>query len=302
MTRLLITGATGFIGVPAVEAACARFEVHATARANHAPLPAGVRFHRCDLLNATAAARLIADVRPTHLLHLAWIATPGVYWTSPENHRWVAASRALLRAFVRHGGQRAVVAGSCAEYDWTGAGVCSEFGTPTRPHTTYGRCKLEFGHWAETFGRARGIGVARARLFFLYGPREYPARLVPSVANALFTGRPAACSAGTQERDFLHVEDVADALVALTASELVGPVNIGSGEPVAVREVVGRVARECGRPELVRLGERETPANEPPLLVADVTRLRDELGWRPRFDLATGLRETVGWWRANRAA
>ncbi|MDY3554634.1 NAD(P)-dependent oxidoreductase [Gemmata sp. JC717] len=302
MNRLLITGATGFIGAPAVRAARGHFEVHATARAPRAPVPEGVRFHRCDILNAAEAERLVADVRPTHLLHLAWVATPGVYWTTPENHRWAEASKRLLSAFVRHGGRRAVVTGSCAEYDWAAAGACRETDPPARPHTTYGRCKLAFGRWAEALGAARGVSVARARLFFLYGPHEHPARLVPSVARALLAGAPAACSAGTQVRDFLHVDDAADALVALTRAELTGAVNVGSGTPVAVRDVIGRVAAACGRPELVRLGERDTPATEPPLLVADVTRLRDELGWRPRIDLGTGLDETVGWWRANRAA
>jgi nucleoside-diphosphate-sugar epimerase len=300
MTRLLITGATGFIGCPAVRLAARAFEVHAAARS---PVAApGATYHACDLLDGPAAAQLIERVRPTHLLHLAWIATPGVYWTSPENHRWVAASRRLLVAFARSGGRRAVVAGSCTEYDWTAAGVCREFDTPTRPHTPYGRCKRELGEWATAFGRARDVAVVWARVFFLYGPREHPARLVPSVARALLAGTPAACTSGTQERDFLHVDDVARALVALVGSDLTGPVNVGSGEPVAVRTVIEHVARACGRPDLVRLGARETPATDPPLLVADVRRLRDELGWRPRIDLASGLRETVGWWRSARAA
>lgn len=302
MNRLLITGATGFVGAPAVRTACVHFEVHAAARTPRPLQEGGVRFHRCDVLSTTEAERLVAAVQPTHLLHLAWVATPGVYWTSPENHRWADASKRLLLAFAHHGGRRAVVAGSCAEYDWAAAGVCREAATPGRPHTTYGRCKLAFGHWAEALGAARGVNVARARLFFLYGPHEHSARLVPSVARALLAGAPAACSAGTQMRDFLHVDDAADALVALTRSELTGVVNIGSGAPVAVRDVIGRVGAACGRPELVRLGERDTPATEPPLLVADVGRLRDELGWRPRIDLESGLRDTVHWWRTNRAA
>jgi nucleoside-diphosphate-sugar epimerase len=144
--------------------------------------------------------------------------------------------------------------------------------------------------------------VAQARLFWLYGPREHPARLVPSVARPLLAGAPAACSSGAQVRDFLHVEDAAEALVALTRSGLSGPVNVGSGEPVAVRDVIAGVARGCGRPELVRLGERKAAAGEPPLLVADPSRLRDELGWRPRRGLAAGLAETVDWWRGARAA
>ncbi|MBP3959792.1 NAD(P)-dependent oxidoreductase [Gemmata sp. G18] len=298
MKRLLVTGATGFVGAPAVRLARDHFEVHATARTARA-VPTGVSFHPCDLLNADKTARLIEIVRPTHLLHLAWVATPGVYWTSPENHRWAEASKHILLTFAQYGGTRAVVAGSCAEYDWGTGGVCHERDTPARPRTTYGRCKLELGKWAEVLGSARGVSVARARLFFLYGPGEHLSRLVPSVARALLAGTPAACSTGTQERDFLHVEDAADALVALAQSDLTGPVNVGSGAAVAVRDLIDHVARECGRPDLVRLGARATPAGEPPLLVADAGRLRDELGWRPRTDLERGLRETVDWWRTT---
>ena len=299
MNRLLITGATGFLGEPAVRAVVEHFEVHATARALREPLPPGARFHACDLLSPGAAAGLLEAVRPTHLLHLAWIATPGAYWTAPENHRWVDASKELLLAFAQNGGQRAVVAGTCAEYDWSAASACREFDTPTRPSTTYGRCKLALSHWTETFGRERRIGVAWARLFWLYGPREHPARLVPSVAKALLAGEPAPCSAGTQERDFLHTEDAADALATLTRSDVTGPVNVASGESVAVREVVARVGEACGRPDLIRFGERPTPAGEPPRVGADVTRLRAELGWRPRVGLAAGLAETVAWWRTT---
>jgi nucleoside-diphosphate-sugar epimerase len=237
-------------------------------------------------------------VRPTHLLHLAWIATPGVYWTSPENHCWVEASKHLLATFAEHGGKRAVITGTCAEYDWTAGGVCRESSTPVRPVTVYGRCKNELREWLED----RGLNAAWARLFFLYGPREHPARLVPSVSRALLAGEVAECTAGTQERDFLHTEDVTDALISLVWSDITGPINVGSGGPVAVRTVIETVARTCGRPDLVRLGARPTPPNEPPLLVADVSRLRDELGWRPRITLEEGLLQTVNWWRARRAA
>ncbi len=295
--RLLITGATGFIGLPAWCAAQGTFDVHATARRPGAS--GAMRVHPCDLLAPGAAEQLISEVRPTHLLHLAWIATPGTYWTAQDNHRWVTASKHLLLAFARAGGERAVITGSCAEYDWTAAEVCREIDTPLRPHTVYGRCKLELSEWAAAFGRARGVRVAWARLFWMYGPCEHPARLVPSVARALLAGTPAPCTAGTQERDFLHVDDVAGALVTLTRSSLTGSINIGSGEPVAVRDVIAGVARACGRADLVRLGARPTPPGEPPRISADVTRLRDELGWRPQVDLATGLRETANWWRGE---
>jgi nucleoside-diphosphate-sugar epimerase len=312
MNRLLITGATGFLGAPCVLRALSEFEVHAVARkcSERPGLPRSSSdhgrgkpgrspsFHLCDLFNAVAVKELLAAVRPTHLLHLAWIATPGMYWTSPENHRWVEASKQVLTAFAEHGGRRAVIAGTCAEYDWTGDGVCREFETETRPATLYGQCKNGLREWVE----GCSLSFVWARLFFLYGPREHTARLVPSVARSLLAGEVAECSAGTQERDFLHVDDVADALISLLKSDLEGPVNVGSGEAVPVGSVIETVARACRRPDLVRLGARPTPVTEPPLLVADVTRLRDELGWRQRIALDDGIRESVDWWRMRRAA
>ena len=193
-------------------------------------------------------------------------------------------------------------AGTCAEYDWTGEGRCAEFPTPAWSASPYARAKNDLREQAAAFARERGLSFAWPRLFFLYGPREHPARLVPSVANALLAGRPAECTAGTQQRDFLHVEDAADALVQLLFSDVNGPVKIGSGEPVAVRAVVETVADIVGRPDLLRLGVRPMQANEPPQLYANVGRLRNEVGWRPRFDLRGGLEDAVAWWRAYHAA
>lgn len=90
MKRVLLTGATGF---------------------------PEVSWHRADLVEAGEAWALMATVQPTHLLHFAWDTVPGKYWTSRENFRRVQASLPLLQAFARHGGQRLVMAGTCAEYD-----------------------------------------------------------------------------------------------------------------------------------------------------------------------------------------
>ncbi len=301
--RVLITGGTGFLGRPAAwEALAAGAEVHVAARSRPTDPPPGLTVHRLDLFDRTTTRELLDAVRPTHLVHLAWVTTPGAYWTSPDNREWVTASHRLVTHFASSGGRRAVLAGTCAEYDWTAGGRCYESGTSLRPATLYGACKHHLRELAEQVAADTRLSVAWARLFFLYGPREHPARLVPSVANALLAGRPAECTAGTQERDFLHVGDAAAALVRLLLNDVTGPVNVGSGEPVAVRAVVEAVAGIIGRPDLLRLGARPTPANEPSQLYADVGRLRNEVGWRPRYDLRRGLADAVSWWRANRAA
>jgi nucleoside-diphosphate-sugar epimerase len=133
----------------------------------------------------------------------------------------------------------------------------------------------------------------------MYGPREHPNRLVAAVARAMLTGEPARTSHGRQIRDYLHVQDVADAIVAVLDGDLTGPVNIGSGVPVTLREIVVRLGSITGRPELLELDAIPARANDAALVVADPKRLAEEVGWRPRFDLQAGLEHTVDWWRAE---
>jgi nucleoside-diphosphate-sugar epimerase len=85
-------------------------------------------------------------------------------------------------------------------------------------------------------------------------------------------------------------------------SDVQGPVNIGSDEAVALSDLIERIALKIGRPDLIRLGARSPPANEPPILLPDVQRLRDEVQWRPRFSLSEGITDTIAWWRAELAA
>ena len=102
---------------------------------------------------------------------------------------------------------------------------------------------------------------------------------VDRVAQALALNQPAACSHGEQWRDFLYSGDLADAFAALLLSSVNGPVNLASGRPVQIRDLVRALAQAAGRPELVRLGALPVAAGEPTELLADVSRLRDEVGW-----------------------
>lgn len=299
MKRVLLTGASGFVGRHCLPALLAQsYQVHAVASPRHAPPAAlpGVQWHNLDLLDRQQVSSLLAEVRPTHLLHCAWYAVPGKYWTATENFRWVEAGQHLLKAFADHGGQRVAGVGSCAEYDWSD-GHCSELTTPLKPGTTYGECKHALQILLAAFSRQAKLSAAWGRLFFLYGPGEPAARLVPSVIQSILQEQPALCTHGRQIRDFLYVQDAAEALVALMDSNIEGPVNIASGKPVSVAAVIREIADQLERPNLVQLGALPAAENEPPLLLADVARLRDEVGWSPRYDLASGLRETINWWR-----
>ena len=297
MSRVLVTGASGFVGRHVAEPLARRgYELHAVSR--HPPDVAGeyAAWHQGDLLADGVATEIAERVRPTHLLHLAWLVTPGAYQYSDQNERWTRASLELLRAFAGAGGRRAVLAGSCLEYGPSDA-PCVEGETPTVPANPYTAAKRELRSRAVELAGAAGLSLTWARIFYLYGPHEHPRRLVPSIASAVLAGRPAPISDGEQVRDFLYAPDAGDAMAAVLDNDVEGAVNVASGEGVEVRRVAELTATAAGRPELLRVGELERHPDETDFLVADVGRLRDEVGWRASTPLEEGIARTVEWWR-----
>jgi nucleoside-diphosphate-sugar epimerase len=294
MKRVIVTGATGFIGRHTLPKLVSRgYDVHAVALpANDPDLFAGVHYHYVDLLDAAAVDALCHETRASHLLHLAWYVEHGKFWNASENRDWVAASARLITSFESHGGERAVAAGTCVEYDLTGERPLSE-DCLLKPNTIYGECKKQFSEVLAT----SGLSSAWGRVFFVYGEYEHPKRLVASVINSLLRDEPARLSHGNQVRDLLNTKDVADAFVALLDSEVEGAVNIGSGEPVTIREVALRIAEMMSKRENIHFGVLPLAPDEPQYIVADVTRLRNDLLWNPAYTLKEGLMETIQWWQ-----
>jgi nucleoside-diphosphate-sugar epimerase len=301
MKRVLVTGATGFIGRHSLKSLCERgYKVHGlSSRATPAQVKGSeILWHQIDLHNRAALSDLIKSIHPTHLLHFAWNTDPGKYWTTPENLTWVQSSIEMLKCFTQSGGQRVVIAGTCAEYDWR-YGFCVEDQTPLSPATLYGTSKHALQLLAQAYASQSGLSLAWGRIFFVYGPYEHPKRLVSSIIRGMLRQEEIPCSHGRQIRDFLHVQDVANAFVSLLDSDAVGPVNIASGAPVSIREIVSKIASHFQADHLLRIGALPVTANDPPLLVADVRRLVGEVGWQPQFTLDTGLAQTIEWWRAQ---
>lgn len=300
MKKVLLTGAAGFIGHHCLEPLKARgYEVHAVSTKPMKSGTGGVHWHQANLLEPGAAKALLAEVKPSHLLHLAWFVVPGKLITAPENFAWVRASMELVQEFAAHGGKRLTVCGSGYEYDWN-YGYCSEKLTPAVPNTVYGSCKHALNLLVQSFATQAALSAAWGRVFFLYGPNEHPQRLVSSVILSLLKGEPAKCSHGRQIRDYLHVQDVAEGMVALLDSEVTGAVNVSSGQATTLREIVLTIGRVLERPELIQLGAIPARANDTPLVVGENLRLLNEVGWKQHFDLEAGLRQTIDWWKAQK--
>lgn len=289
--RVLLTGASGFIGQHVL--AALRQQGIDPVVVGRTPVPnvATENFIQADLLTQQDFSGLVRAARASHLLHLAWYAEHGKYWTSPLNLRWVEATVRLAEAFYEGGGQSIVAAGTCAEYDWA-SGYCREDASPLAPATLYGVTKDATRRLLMALAERHQRSCAWGRIFFPYGRGEPATKLVPALEQ-VFRGRQAAFGVNAQSyRDFLHASDVASAFLVLLKAGVHGACNISSGEPVRLRELVVELARLCGGDARAVLELEPARKNEPALVVGDGSRLR-ALGWQPKLSLAEGLRASL---------
>jgi nucleoside-diphosphate-sugar epimerase len=296
--RVLITGAGGFIGRHTLEPlVAAGFEVHAIT-SSEPPIGCDVvRWHHCDLLANGSVRDLIGELSPSHLLHLAWHIAPPAHVTAVINLDWAQASIGLLRAFGEAGGSRALLIGTAEEYTPGPSAHCVEDVTPTCPTSLYSAAKHGFHLIAAAWAEQTGMALAWGRVFNVYGPNEHPSSLVGILARGLLEGKEVSTSDGRQVRDYIYVEELAGALVALLDCDATGSFNLASGVPVQVAEIISAIATKVGRPELVRMGARPQRSHEPARLTADVGRMRESTGWSPSIGLRDGISLTVDWWK-----
>jgi nucleoside-diphosphate-sugar epimerase len=277
--KVFVTGATGFIGQHALPLLRAQgFEIHAPSS------------RELNLFDFSQVKRAMAAIRPTHLLHLAWVTTPGKYWDSPDNLAWVEASLHLASTFALHGGKRLVVAGTCAEYDWNQSHF-SEKSSQFKPATLYGTCKRSLFQILESFCAKSALSFAWGYVFYPLGPKDRAQRFLPSLIRSLLQQKKFPCTHGNQLKDFLDVRDVADAFSRLLEASLEGAINIGSGRAISLKSVVNQVSQLLDRHDLVAFGA--LPTNEPKALIADTTRLSTELRWQPKFPIYQTLKEVI---------
>ena len=293
-STVLVTGGSGFLGRYCLQRLAKQFpSVHAISRVRDCRIADNVIWHQVDLWAPGAAEALISKLRPSHLLHLAWVATPSTYRNSPDNIDWLEASLELIRAFGQYGGRRFVGIGSSAEYGLTD-GACIEDITPIRPITIYGKCKAALSTASEAYAKRFGFSAAWGRVFLLFGPGDSPQRLFPSLVTAFKARKPIMVTDGRQIRDFIYAADAADLLARLLATmDGEGVYNVATGCGVAVREVIEWLADEFDARQLLQVGAMATRPDEPLSLVADMSKVIRVLEWRAPTSVKSGLQEVI---------
>ncbi len=271
MTRILLTGSTGFVG-----------------RAVTKQLRRG-DYELCHVLRQGTAGRICEPDEMDHIievqdvfsmpacwwaetargydlvLHMAWYAEPGKYQTSLNNLQCVSGTLALAEGAQRAGVLRFVGLGTCLEYDLS-SGVAGP-DTPVDPQSPYAAAKAACAMALQKTLPLAGVSFLWARLFYLYGAGEDPRRLVASLHSNLARGQPVKLSSGAQIRDFMDVDVAAAMLVRDALSSQTGISNICSGVGTSVRAIAESIADQYGRRDLLIFDARPDNPDDPPCVI-----------------------------------
>jgi nucleoside-diphosphate-sugar epimerase len=281
--RYLVTGASGFIGAHTVRrlvgAGC---DVHATTR-NRVPAEAAtVTWWQVDLADSAATRRVVEKVQPDVVIHLASRAEGArdLDLVMPMLHGNVLTAVNVLAAASGVPSCRVVMAGSIEEH-----GARSPYSASKTAATTY----------ATLFRDVGDLAVVVLRLAMVYGPGDpHDKRLMPYVVDSLLRGVEPALSSGRRRVDWVYVDDVVDALLAaaVEASAVGHVIDIGTGQPVTIRDAVGLVRDVIGtstRPAFGRIPDRSGDLD----YIADPVPAERLLKWRARVGLRAGIERTV---------
>lgn len=318
-TPILVTGAQGFIGSWLVERL---LEEGARVVVLRRDVPAESRFRieglgdRCDivlgdLLDRDSLVRALNEHEVRAVFHLGAQTIVGTANRSPLStyETNIRGTYLLLEACRSLGDrvERIVVASSDKAY---GSHEELPYGEDfaLRPCYPYDVSKAATDMIARSYAVTYGLPVAVTRLANVYGGGDFNfSRIIPDTARALVRGeRPVIRSDGTPERDYIYAADAVDAYLAIARSlddrAMHGRAwNAGAGRPYSVREVVDRLVAASGLDAEPDVQGEGTPHGEIDRQFLDSTRIRDELGWEPRWELNVGLRETWAWYERHLA-
>jgi len=301
----VVTGGAGFIGSH-VAACFARrgYSVRVLddlSTGDRASCDSAWRLDEVDVRDADAVSECVAGADV--MAHLAaYTSVPGSFELHAECYRTnVWGTWNVLEACVRHGVQKLVFASSSSVYAELPEGPKSEKDC-AEPISPYAVSKLEGEHLLGIFREARGLASVALRFFNVYGPRQaadsaYAAAVPIFIERGLREEGLTVFGDGHQTRDFVHVEDVAEAVVRAAEAPASGVYNVGTGQEIEILELADVIAELTGGPRDHHFEPRR--AGDVRSSTADVSQVKKELDWKARRSLREGLASTVDWYRSR---
>jgi GDP-4-dehydro-6-deoxy-D-mannose reductase len=315
--RILVTGATGFVGGHLADLllTAAGAEIHGFARRATWPaelphLAERVRLHAVDMTDRTRLEAVLHDVRPEQIYHLAGYAQTGQSFREPDA-AWAGnlrTTQALFDTVAAWGGSPRIVAvtsGMIYGANQRPDVPCDE-SAPLRPNSPYATSKAAADLLAFQVTLWPGLDAVRVRPFNQIGPRQSPQFAVASFARQLARiergEQPPRLEVGdlSGARDFTDVRDMADAYRRIMESGERGEAyNAASGVAVRIGDVLDELRALCrSKVDVVTTAEHLRPSDAA-VLTGNSEKLRQLTGWRPKYTLQQTLRDTLDYWRGT---
>lgn len=299
MMKALVTGGAGFIGYNLIKFLCDRgWEVTVVddlSSGIERKFNKSVKFFKATIGNTELLDKLVAGQNV--IFHLA---ATGIIKLSLENpvlyfENNLINGIKLLEAMRKHGVKKIIYSSSSGVYGEPLRTPIKEK-DPTNPINPYGAAKLAFEDALSAYAHSFGMNATCLRYYNVYGPgdEQRPAtRAVPNWIRSALRSEPLTLYwGGKQEKDYIFVEDVARAnLIAAEKCRGFNVYNVGSGEGVLMIDLAKKLERVFGKKlEIKQMGER---AGDPSILIADISKIQNELGWKPLVGLEEGLKRTI---------
>jgi len=309
MKRVAITGAAGFVGANVTRRLLQDgHEVHLLIRPDHAmwridDIRDDVRMHTADLGDRQRVEDAIREIKPDWVFHLA---AHGAYsWQTDLSEivrTNILGTVNVAEAAAKAGVETLVNTGSSSEYGYKDHAPSEN--EVVEPNSHYAVTKATATMFCRFTAQKSGIRMPTLRLYSVYGPYEEPRRLVPSlVVRALQSRLPPLANPNTA-RDYVYVADVVEAYLLAATTDISDPgavFNVGTGIQTTLHDIVDVTRQMLDVTEPPSWGSLPDRTWDTTIWRADPTRIQRELGWTPRYDVRSGLAETIGWFRANSA-
>ncbi len=290
--KVLVTGASGFIGAGLCRALCrAGSHVHATSRVNRATEPGGPTWWQGDLADLATARHLMSSIKPDIIFHLSGMvgASPSVDLVLPTFHSLLTSTVNLLSVWSEMPLRRLVLVGSFTEPDSAQGELI--------PGSPYAAAKWASGVYGRMFHRLYGAPVVNVRTFMTYGPGQDSTKLIPSVALALLNGESPKLSSGRLEADWVYIDDVIEGVLQAALAQGINgeTIDLGSGALTSVRGMVDRLATMISSEAKPLFGVLPDRPFEQ-VRLADTADALAKIGWKSATSLERGLQQTVDWY------